>query len=243
MNKKVIRFILLILSLITLIFWQQEEEIYEPKVLAINSLYSYLYEPSRYYTISFFMDEKLKNEEFNYYLYQHETKYVIEIKEQVLIGTSKCLARTYLNYVIDFMIVEPFVYEESTYLLMENNNYNFALEVGIFYTYHSKELKYLSYEQLSAEYTDVPQAISLNTSAKIEECYISKFIKTSIEKKMKGYSIKLNYIKYLYPYKIFLLLRDKDTKYVVDCPRLKTSNLDLNDYLNYITEGIPYVKN
>lgn len=235
MIRKYIYPLLVILLIIFIYFNQNEISYHNPKIYAIKSLYNYIYDPSRTYNINIYVDELLKDETFNFYLLQDDKKMPLEIKDIKIIGYNDLLNIKYLNYSLEFYIVEPLNQYKDSYLLLENNNYNYQLNIGIFYTYYSKEYNYLTYDLLEGIYDINLKNINLNIKYEINDLKIAPFIEIELIKNYVGYNINLSYDKYYYIYKTFLLINNN---YLIDCPRFKITNLELNDYYNYLEEGI-----
>lgn len=236
--KKILYLILISLLIITAYFKFQEKAQGDFNVYAINSYYSYIYDPARKYSVNYYLPEEYLELKFEYSLIQEDKEYILSDVEESYIGKEKIVETTYYNRIIDFYIPEPLYYQKATYLLLRNDKYAYKLKIGIFNTYYAREYNYLNYDSLEGEYNLNLESIKLKTNEEINNCYIADFIDVEVIKNYNDYDLILNYKEDYYLYKFYLSFSINTKDYLIDVIRLKTTNLSLNDYLKYLNIGI-----
>ncbi len=237
MIYKIIAPILGLLFIINIFLYCNVEEEYEYKIYALKTLYSYVYEADKEYTINYYIDSHLDYTDFNYYILHGDKRISITLVNSEIIGQEEILNIKYLNISILFYLSEPLDDYLETYLIILSDNGEYRLNIGYFYTYYQKNINYFSYNYLEGIFEDDKlTGLSFGTTNKIDNLYIQEDIDISIEKNYESYKINLIYDKFII-YKIHVLIYIEDKIYVLDCPRFKTNNIYLADNLKYLEEA------
>lgn len=241
MIKKIIYICLLILSFINIYLFSNPKTIGDYKIYTIRSTYNYIYDSTRTYYLNYYINEHLANYNYKYYLEQTENTYSIEIASKTIIGHESLLNENYLNVSISFYLPKPLTDFSETYLILENDNLKYRLDVGYFYTYYQKDYNYFNYDYLEGIYDgNNLSKIRIKSNNLIDEVMISPNIETTLIKNYEGYEISLTHLENVYLYKTYLVIKQNNIEYLVDCPRFKTNNLSLLDNANFLKEGIFY---